>query len=483
MSEWKPFPWQENALLRDEFEILAGGARGPGKTDCGQVWLLGEKNPCGNLYIDHPRYRALVLRKNAEDLADWLDRATYMYAGVGGVVSGKPATVKFPSGAIFRTGHLKDRKSYEKYLGHEYQRELVEELTQIPQEMYYLQIMGSCRSTVDGLKPQIFNTTNPGGVGHVWVKERFVDVAPPGTPYTYRMKVKDKELTLTRIFIPATLDDNTVLMEKDPQYVAVLEVLKEKDPDLYKAWRWGDWDVFAGQYFKTFRKDLHIINPFIPDGNGLIVGGLDWGRTDPFSFHLAEIKKITFNGVTFHRVRTFLEVYGTDKDPKDWAEEIKKKLKFYGIKLKDIAWVQADTQIYNKPNDSQSKSIYNLFKDADDDFQCLRPADKDRIQGWMIMLNWMSIAPDGLPYYQITSNCENLIREIPVAIHDEHNVEDIDDLCSDHALDDQRYMLRKIKWIDAKVGGITHKQDVKQLPTLVVTPSGKIETIDINKFR
>jgi hypothetical protein len=104
MSEWKPHKGpQERVLIRDEFEILYGGARGGGKTDAGMVWLLGEENSYGKLYVYHPRYRALVLRKNAEDLTDWLDRASYMYKSLGGVVTGKPGKITFPSGATFRT--------------------------------------------------------------------------------------------------------------------------------------------------------------------------------------------------------------------------------------------------------------------------------------------------------------------------------------------------------------------------------------------
>src|SRR3990167_4623469 len=168
-EEWRPFPKQERALTLPAskvFEILFGGSRGPGKTDAGMVWLLGEEYKPGKLYIHHPRYRALILRRSYDDLEDWLDRASYMYKRYGIKIAGKPAEIRWPSGAKFRLGHLKDKRSYEKYLGHEYQRELIEELTQIAREEYYTQILGSCRSTIEELKPQVFATTNPPGVGH-----------------------------------------------------------------------------------------------------------------------------------------------------------------------------------------------------------------------------------------------------------------------------------------------------------------------------
>lgn len=121
MSNWKPQPKQAKALVRKEKEILFGGSRGGGKTDTGQVWLLYD--------IDKPYYRALVIRRNATDLSDWIDRARQMYLRVGAKYVNN--TFKFPSGAVIRTGHLKDENAYAKYQGHEYHKMLIEELTNI----------------------------------------------------------------------------------------------------------------------------------------------------------------------------------------------------------------------------------------------------------------------------------------------------------------------------------------------------------------
>src|SRR3990167_11256790 len=98
MNDWTPLPKQAIALSvspETAFEILFGGARGPGKTDAGIQWLHGDKigefqDGRPKYYIHHPRYRALVLRKNYDDLVDWIDRATnlHRYAGVEAV--GKP---------------------------------------------------------------------------------------------------------------------------------------------------------------------------------------------------------------------------------------------------------------------------------------------------------------------------------------------------------------------------------------------------------
>lgn len=221
MNEWRPYLHQEKALRSKAYETLFGGSRGPGKTDCGISWLLYD--------IDNPNLRQLVIRKNADDLSDWIDRATKRYTSMGAKVSGKPATIKFPSGAVIKCGHLKDDQAYTKYQGHEYQRMLIEELTQIPDEKRYLQLISSCRSTIDGLSARIFATTNPGGVGHGWVKERFVDPSKPGEYF------KDKISGRLRIFIPATVDDNPALMKNDPDYVKFLDSLRQTDEQLWKA--------------------------------------------------------------------------------------------------------------------------------------------------------------------------------------------------------------------------------------------------------
>ncbi len=149
---------QLEVLKRTEYEILFGGSRGGGKTDAGLAWLIR--------WNSIPHYRALVIRRNSDDLRDWVDRAQIFYGTCGGRVVGNPPEIRFPSGAKIRTGHLKDDNAYTKYMGHEYHKMLIEELTQIDSELNYLKLIASCRSTDPKLKPQIFSTTNPGGLGH-----------------------------------------------------------------------------------------------------------------------------------------------------------------------------------------------------------------------------------------------------------------------------------------------------------------------------
>lgn len=233
---WAPTPKQEEALVRPEFEIGFGGARGGGKTDAGINWLGYD--------VKHPRLRALIIRKNSIDLGDWVARARRYFAPEGVEVVGNPPRFRFPSGAEFVTGHLKDEKAYEKYQGQEFQRLLAEELELIASEENYEKLLASCRTTVPELKAQAFSTFNPGGPGHTWIKRRF---RLNGIP-TQKIITKDAKTGRMRIFIPARVDDNPFLVNNDPDYVSFLEGL----PDgLREQWRYGSWDdpIMKGAFY------------------------------------------------------------------------------------------------------------------------------------------------------------------------------------------------------------------------------------------
>lgn len=243
---WQPQPKQEIALARSEDEILYGGARGGGKTEAGLAWLLYD--------IKYPFYRALTVRKNADDLKDWIDRARVMYRAVRGEVVGNPPEIRFPSGAKIRTGHLKDENAYTKYQGAEYQKMLIEELSQIPREKDYLKLIGSCRSSYPEIKPQVFATTNPDEPGIEWIKARWKIPDVPDFDAIYESEIWVEELNRSKklVFIPAKLEDNPLLMKSDPNYLIYLESLKKIDYELWSAWRLGNWKGYGieGAYYR-----------------------------------------------------------------------------------------------------------------------------------------------------------------------------------------------------------------------------------------
>ena len=151
-----------------------------------------------------------------------MDRAARFYAPLGAKVVGRPPEIRFPNGVIFRTGHMKDDQAWTKYLGQEHQKLYIEELTLIPSLNNYKNLRTTCRSTIKGLDPQVLATTNPLNIGHLWVKEYFVDEARD-KPY------RDPETGLDRIFIPSKITDNPILMLMNPGYHNSLRGLAEDE--------------------------------------------------------------------------------------------------------------------------------------------------------------------------------------------------------------------------------------------------------------
>lgn len=261
LIHWKPQPKQTKALKSNADEILFGGARGGGKTDAGQAWLLYD--------VEHPQYRALVIRRNFTDLSDWIDRAKVMFQPAGGKYVDDYFV--FPSGAKIRTGHLADKEAYTKYQGHEYQKMLIEELSHIPKQSLYLKLIASCRSTVEGIKPQVFCTTNPDDPGLEWIKERWDIPDYPEFEKTYEtvrhVDINGTKMTRRFAFIPSQLEDNPMLSNADPAYIVQLELLKETDPDLYASWRLGHWvgGNVEGSFYRRL-VDVAVARGHVADG-------------------------------------------------------------------------------------------------------------------------------------------------------------------------------------------------------------------------
>jgi len=237
VTTWTPTNKQTTMLSSTASYILFGGSRGGGKTDAAIRWFLYD--------IHHEKFRGLVIRRNAKDLTDFVDRANQVWSKFGAKKTGNPAKFTFPSGAIIYTGHLGTDDAYTAYQGHEYHKILIEELTHIPTQELFEKLMGSLRSTEPDLTPQFLATTNPGGPGHEWVKEywKITDIECENGK-------KFEEGGLTRLFVPANIEDNRHLADADPQYV---QFLKNLPPDLRAKWYEGSWEDIdtENQYYAS----------------------------------------------------------------------------------------------------------------------------------------------------------------------------------------------------------------------------------------
>lgn len=155
----------------------------------------------------------------------------------------------FGNGSTIKFSYCRNLADVLKYQGTEWDFIGIEELTHWTFKEWKI-MMGSLRSTKKGVKPNFFATANPGGIGHKWVKRLWIskDYLPGEYPEEYG-------------FVQSFVYDNPTLTTNDPGYVRNLESL----PDMQrKAFLEGDWDVFEGQYFDEWRKEIHTCRPYIP---------------------------------------------------------------------------------------------------------------------------------------------------------------------------------------------------------------------------
>lgn len=462
-GKWVPMPGPQTlavVLSKDRRirEILFGGARGPGKTDA-SIAVLSER-------FKDPRAKQLVIRKNAEDLSDFQDRASQAYRVMGAKLRRHPMVLSGKQTGRILGGHLKDDDAYTKYQGHEYCRINIEELTQIPNEDAYEKLISSARSKYPDLFPQVFATTNPGGIGMKWVKKRFVTPDPKlcdvrkniyvwydknGNRHeTHWQIIIDKETGIWRAYIPATIDSNPILMEADPMYVKQLESLKNSNPDLYRAWRHGDWNVSFGAVFDEFRDYLHVFSAFADWGftkkmfdTSFRIAGMDWGYNDMAVIHWA-----TFDQITEDEERAFVyrEMHDNKKHPKWWAAEFAKMQQIDPV---DVLALPHDAFSHLGGN----KPVADRFKAALDamppDVKRPRIVKADKLTKEIkkaavnALHDMLADQSDGKPGVQFHRTCDYIIDTLPAIVYaKESGGEELDAQNEDHALDALFYTLQ-----------------------------------------
>ncbi len=230
------------------FEVLFGGAAGGGKSH-------GQLIDALVFALKYPKSKQLVLRRTYSELEKSLIRAALtLYPREIFTLNASTHTGRFKNGSVIDFGYCAGEFDVFQYQSAEYDVIRFDELTHFT-ESQYIYLISRVRGA-NGYPKQVKSTTNPGGVGHVWVKKRFVDPSPPALEFTGNDG-------LSRIFIPSLLEDNRFLKEGDPEYEKRLLAMPEREK---KALLYGDWNIFEGQYFSEFDPKIHIIEPFeIPE--------------------------------------------------------------------------------------------------------------------------------------------------------------------------------------------------------------------------
>lgn len=246
-EEWTAQPRQKLAstLAGRAVETLFGGARGGGKTE----WLL---HYALDHALNHPFNRIGLFRKFYPALERTLiPRSRIVYPAFGGIWNDNKHTWKFPNGSVIELSSLPHEKSVDDFRGAEYGLLGFEEITEFSEEQIN-HMIGSLRAPGPGIRPHLVGTTNPGGRGHRWVKRRWVKPKPDdyqGTAAPLPFEVwtpaptPENPRPNSRVFVPATLADNPILMDRDPEYLDRLRALAGTDKSLLKAWEEGDWDA------------------------------------------------------------------------------------------------------------------------------------------------------------------------------------------------------------------------------------------------
>lgn len=400
----------------DDFKFtLYGGAMGGGKSYWLRWKLLklllkwgkeGHKNVTVGLFCeDYPALKDRHLSKVKFEFPDWF--GIYNSTDHNFVLN-----QEFGSGVLaFR--NLDDAS---KYQSSEFAAIGVDEITKNKREVFdFLRT----RLRWPGIKNVKFiGATNPGGIGHDWVKQLWLN-----RQYDSNEKEQDQF-----VYIQAKAKDNPHL---DPNYVNSLQGLPE---DMRKAFLEGDWDIFKGQYFKEWRRDLHVVAPFdvMPFHRKFIMG--DYGYAAPSAVYWGFKDS---DGVLY----LYRELYKTGLT----YEQLIREIIALTPKNEVIDFMVFDPAIWAKKGESElsgAEIMETVHRQITGKLPNMIKGNKDRINGWNIMRDYLK------PFYrngktiaklQVFPQCENLIRTLPSLVYDKIKVEDCDTNGEDHAPDSVRY--------------------------------------------
>lgn len=436
---WTPQVKQVAFMARGEHEALYGGAAGGGKSEALVMEALRQ--------VHIPHYKALILRKTYPQLEELIGKSLGYYPRVypRARYNDSKHTWTFPSGAKVIFGSMQHPRDKYNYQGKAYDFIAFDELTHFTFDEY-IYLFSRNRPNGPGTRCYIRSTANPGGVGHGWVKERFITPAPPMTTVWDNVELdmpdgKKETRRRSRVFVPASVFDNPALLANDPNYLTNLASMPDAER---RALLYGDWDSYAGQVFSEWRNDpkhyadrlfTHVIDPFDPPRDWRYYRSFDWGYSKPFS---CGWWAVDHEGIAYR----ILEYYGCKKDKPDTGLCMNAKQVFERIAAterehpylrdRDILGV-ADPAIWDQqrgPSIADEAAKVGVY---------FSKGDNKRIPGWVQLHERLAFDDRGVPRMYIFNICPDFIRTVPALTYDEHRVEDVDSRLEDHIADETRY--------------------------------------------
>lgn len=426
-------PKQMLAFTSRATEILYGGAAGAAKSHLIRVaaimWAI--LIPGLQIYIFRRTYDDLI--KNHMEgptgfhslLTPWLNR----------YVTIVDKEIRFNNGSRIFLCHCQHEKNRFDYQGAEIHVLLIDELTHFTEVIYRflrsrVRMPDSIKTPKEyaGCFPRILCGTNPGGIGHQWVKSTFIDGQSPFA----MVQTSPKEGGFIRQFIPAKLADNPSLNQE--LYKNNLEGLGNEA--LVKAMLDGDWDIVAGAALNVDRSK-HMIRPFTPPRHWTKFFSFDWGYVRPYAggWYCVPDEDTLLKGNGVHddiilprqSIIMYREIYGCTGKPNEGLREeseivVKKILAMQDDERMDYS--VADTAIWAK-NDGMStfERMYNASKQDGVARFNPRQSIKDRQASYNEVCSRMKGEQVGegifRPMLYVTSNCTNWWRTVPSLVLDE----------------------------------------------------------------
>ena len=374
-------------------KVLYGGAAGGGKTYIQIIDALIKSQ-------QYPGIKQLILRRTYVELDKSIIRSSLqLYPESIYKYSGSTHTMKFKNGSIIDFGYCATINDVYAYQSAEYDIIRFDEATHFTQEQ--INYLNSRVRGVNEFPKQVKMTTNPGNVGHQFVKDNYVDPSVPGQEFTAIIgKRRDgTDITETRLFIPALLDDNPFIAEKDPEYADRLALL---DPAQYKALRFGDWNIFEGQYFNEFSRDYHVIEPIKINSEWKHYRAIDYGL-DALACVWAAID---YDG----NIYIYREIEKSDLP----IAEASALINDLTDSEEDILLTLAPPDMWGRSQES-GKTKADLFRESG--LQLVKSSN-DREAGWLSIKQLLRLGKNGKPKLFIFNNCLKLIKNLPALIRD-----------------------------------------------------------------
>lgn len=484
---WDPQPGnQTSAFLADWVDdLFYGGERGGGKSD----FQLGFQEDGALFYGE--RWRGIMFRKTYPELEELQARALEIFPQEGAVYKVQPSSDYpfsncwyWPSGASVKMRYMEREQDYARYHGHQYTGISNDEVTEYATPNGLLKMMSTLRSP-HGVPCRMRSTGNPGGIGHVWVKARYIDGRRPLIPW------RDAESGLMRMFVPSKLADNQ-RMSDPAQYRRNLLAATAGNQALRQAWMEGNWNIVVGAFFDCWNDRLILPASWEPPAHWTRFGSFDWGSAKPFSYSLYAIA----NDDTYIKagkverciprgsIINYREWYGAKPGQvntglKLTAEQVADGILQLERHEQRIDYRVADPALWKEdggPAIAERMFRYRAPWDKTGKrYLQFRPADNSRVAGWdqvrARMLgeitgydaNEQPVYGDPLIYF--TEKCPAAIKFLPAMQHDTHKVEDIDTDAEDHKADDVRYacMSRPISLVPKPRAAPAHPHSVAAL--------------------